>query len=308
MIRRKIYKLIYKLGLKKAYQKIDRLRYLNRLLRGGKNPLDEWDYSDRDLSQYGDGEVLICSEFRGLRMFFYCDRRMKVEREIIGGGLYGSYILSYMEMLVRPGSIVLDVGANIGAYAIPLARAFPGIEVHAFEPNPSAVARFRRNLLLNEAKNLVLHETAVGARHGRTAFHAFTGEHLGLSSFVPPPTAGSETIMVEVTPLDELYGTFGGRISLLKIDVQGFEGEVLEGARNLIQKHRPYVLLEHEDHLFPRAAMAEEAKKKLEAFFAENGYDVFYLTLKDPFMLFPVQWHRPLSGNLLALPGIGQGR
>ena len=305
-MRRKIYRLIYRMGLKKSFQQVDRLRYLNRLLRARKNSLDRWDYSDRDLRQYNGEEVLICSQFRGGHTFFYCDQRMKVEREIIREGFYGSYILAYMEMLVRPGSIVIDVGANIGAYAIPLAKAMGDVEVHAFEPNPSAVVRFRRNLSINEAKNVVLHERAVGAHPGRLDFHSFTGEDLGLSSFVAPPKEGSRRIPIQVVPLDEVYRSGERQISLIKIDVQGYENQVLEGARNLVEKHKPYILLEHEDHLFPQAAMAEEAKKKLQAFFLESGYLVFYLSQKDPFMLFPVLWHRPLSGNLLALPGTSQ--
>jgi len=301
MIRR-LYKLIYKMGLKQPYQKIDPLRYLNRLSRGGKKPCDDWAYATEDSWQYSDKEVLICSSFRDIRVLFYCNPRINVERKIIRDGLYGPHILKYMDALHVPNSIVLDVGANMGAYAIPLAKAFADIEVHAFEPNPFAVDRLRRNLSVNGVTNVLLQQYAVGAQPGRMDLHAFAEEDLGLSSLIPPPKEGSRNIPVEVITLDGFYRTNQRRISLIKIDVQGFEFQVLQGARDLISKQKPYILLDHEDNLFSEPLGAEEAKQNLQNLFSQCGYVVFYMSKFDPGMLFPVSWDRPLFGTLLAVP------
>ncbi len=306
-MQRKFYKLLYQWGIKKSYRQINRLRYLHQLRRAGKNPRDEWDYSDQDFHQYNGEEVLLCSRFHDLRVFFYCNPQTHVEAQIIRDGLYSPYILDYMEMFLAPDTMVLDVGANIGAYAIPLAKAFADIEVHAFEPNPAAIERFRRNLSINRIKNIRLHECAVGAEPGRLELHAFSEGDLGLSSFVIPPKRGSKAIPVQVISLDEFFlPSLSSKrpVSFIKIDVQGFEFQVIAGARNLIEKWKPPILLEHEDFLFPRPAEAEEAKQNLRIFFAETGYEVFYLTRMDPFLLFPVLWDRPLFGNLIALPEI----
>jgi FkbM family methyltransferase len=190
----------------------------------------------------------------------------------------------------------------VGAYAIPLAKAFSNIEVHAFEPNPFAVERLRKNLTLNGVENLVLHPYAVGAQPGRMDLHAFADNDLGLSSLVSPPKEGSRNIPVEVITLDDFYRTTQRRISLIKIDVQGYEFQVLQGGRNLIQKKNPYILLDHEDDLFPKPLGAEEAKQNLQNFFSQCGYAVFHMSKFDPFMLFPVSWKRPLFGTLLAIP------
>jgi len=301
MIRR-FYKLIYKMGLKQPYQKINPLRYLSRLLRAGKNPSDDWAYANEDSWQYREGEVLICSSFRDVRVFFYCNPRINVERKIIRDGLYGPHILKYMDALHAPHSIVIDVGANMGAYAIPLAKAFADIEVHAFEPNPFAVERLRKNLAMNGVGNVLLQQYAVGAQAGRMDLHAFTEEDLGLSSLISPPKEGSRNIPVEVITLDDFYRVNQRSISLIKIDVQGFEFQVLQGGRNLIQQKRPYILLDHEDNLFSEPLGAEEAKQNLQNFFSQCGYIVFSMSKFDPFMLFPVSWNRPLFGTLLAIP------
>lgn len=301
---RRFYKAIYKLGLKRPYQKIDRLRYFNRLSRGGKSPFDDWAYANEDSYQHSEGEVLICSPFRDIRVLFYCNPRSLVERKIIRDGLYDHHILQYMEALHVPHSIVIDVGANIGAYAIPLAKAFGDIEIHAFEPNPFAVERLRRNLSMNGVKNVLLQQYAVGAQPGRMDLHAFGENDLGLSSLIPPSKEGSKNIPVEVITLDGFYGMKQRPISLIKIDVQGFELGVLQGGRSLIPKQKPYILLDHEDDLFRQPLQADEVKRNMRDLFSEWGYTVFYMAKFDPFMLFPVSWNRPLFGTLLAIPQV----
>src|SRR5512135_1971832 len=121
---RKLIHLLYKLHLKKPYHTIDRLRYLKRLKRE-KNVADDWYYSDKDAWQYHGQEILISSKFRGIPVLFFCDPCAHVEKKIIRDGLYDVHILNYMVQFVSPNTIVLDVGSNIGAYAIPFAKAFP---------------------------------------------------------------------------------------------------------------------------------------------------------------------------------------
>ena len=167
---RRLFKAIYGLRLRRPHLAVDRLHYLKRLSRAGKHPEDEWYYSDKDAHQYRPGEVLICSRFRGASLMFFCDPGVRVESQIIRGGLFAPSILNRLADLAQPGSLVLDVGGNIGAYAIPLAKADPSIEVHAFEPNPHAIARFKRNLRLNGVSNVTLHEIALGDRPRNSPF------------------------------------------------------------------------------------------------------------------------------------------
>jgi FkbM family methyltransferase len=300
---RKLLHLLYKLRLKQPYQSIDRLRYLKRLTRK-KHPKDSWYYSEKDASQHKGGELLISSRFRDTSVMFLCDPTFNVEKNIIRYGLYGPHILNFMAVFLTRGCAVLDIGANIGAYSVPIAKAFPDVEVHAFEPGSLALSRLRRNLLLNGLKNVRIHEVGVGSASETLEFHSYGLADLGLSSFIRSGRKGClpEKLPVEIVTLDDVCAGLERDITVIKIDVQGYEFHVLEGARSLINKKRPYILMEHEDDNFGDPAAALEAKISLKNFFSENGYAVFYMTRYDPDMMFPVSWESPLCGDLLAMP------
>ncbi len=298
---RRFHKIIYRLGLLKPYSRIDRLRYLNRLRKGKKSRQDEWAYVENDFWQAGRGDVLICSHFRDVRLFFYCSPKSKVERTIISDGLYNPAALDLAELFLVPHGILLDIGANIGSFALPLAKAHPEIEVHAYEPNPAALERFQKNISVNRVRNIAVKNWAAGRQTGEFEFWAFDNRDLGLSSFLSPVQKGSQKIIVKMIRLDDLYKE-EKKVCLIKTDTQGYELEVLEGARGLIQKDRPPILLEHEDDLFVSKSDAKNMKMNLKTVFLDLDYEVFYLSKKDPFMLFPVQWESVLNGDLLALP------
>jgi FkbM family methyltransferase len=304
---RRFYKIMYRLGMLKPYSRIDRLRYLNRLRKGKKSPQDQWAYVEDDFRQAGRGDVLICSPFRGLRLFFYCNPISKVERTIIADGLYNPAALNLAEIFLVPDGILLDIGANVGSFGLPLAKAHPEIEVHAYEPNPSAVKRLQKNISTNRVKNVAVRNLAVGKQSGELEFWAFENGDLGLSSFLSPVQTGSRKITVKVIRLDDLYPS-ETQVCLIKTDTQGYEFEVLEGARGLIQRGRPPILLEHEDALFASKRDAEQVRMNLKALFSDLGYEVFYLSKKDPFLFFPVQWDCILNGDLLALPLMQEGK
>jgi FkbM family methyltransferase len=238
----------------------------------------------------------------GKPVLFYCDPKSGVEHAIIKYGFFGSHILEFMAELLSPESVVLDIGANIGAYSIPLAKAFPDVTVHAFEPNPYAVARFRRNLLVNRIDNIRLHEKALGEEAGTLEFYAIEGRDIGLSSFIDRSFKEAHPMRMQLTRLDDMLDQDLSRVSVIKIDVQGFESQVLRGATRLLRRDRPYVLFEHEDDNFTEKDRAKDAKMGLCRLFAEHGYEVHYMTKHDPRILFPVQWEKPLNGDLLAIP------
>jgi FkbM family methyltransferase len=300
---RKLFHLLYKLHLKKPYHTIDRLRYLKRLKRQ-KHAADDWYYSDKDAWQYRGQEILISSRFRDIPVMFFCDPCAHVEKKIIRDGLYDVHILNYMVQFVSPDTIVLDIGANIGAYAIPLAKTFPHVKVHAFEPNPYALGRLKRNIAINGIDNVTVYQAAAGAAPATRVLYAFDSGDAGLSSFIEPKQKGKkyETVPVEILVVDNVFRGVPERISAIKVDVQGYEVEVLEGSRNVITTHRPCILFEHEDSNFEDPDSARKVKERLRGFFLEMRYDVFYITRYDPYMLFPVDWERPLYGNLMAIP------
>lgn len=149
-----------------------------------------------------------------------------------------------------PGTVI-DVGANKGQFSRAAAMAFPGARIIAFEPQAEVAAVWRRNLA--DVPDAEVHACALGAEPGTVTFHP---HEYSLSSSVLP-VAGSSmaaeelaSIEVPVRTLDEaLAGEALAGPVLLKLDVQGYELEVLRGGgRTLGQVDALVVELAFERH------------------------------------------------------------
>ena len=157
--------------------------------------------------------------------------------------------------LVRPfePTVVYDVGANVGTWAR-LARAvLPNAAIHAFEPLPQHVETLRRELGL--LPDVSVHPVALGALQGSAVFHVISFSDA--SSFLPLTSIGARewdfteqrTETLPVTRLDDYVASEClPRPDLLKLDVQGFELEVLRGATQC---------LEHASALITEVSFAE---------------------------------------------------
>jgi FkbM family methyltransferase len=145
--------------------------------------------------------------------------------------------------LARPGDVILDVGSNIGEILLNFARlAGPGGRAIGFEANPETCARCRSNIRLNEFANVEVHAIGVGSDEGELHFGHRSSSNSGADSIMP---AGDGTIKVPVTTIDRFAGGHGlDRVDLIKIDVEGYEMNVLRGAEATLGKHRPRMFIE----------------------------------------------------------------
>jgi FkbM family methyltransferase len=149
---------------------------------------------------------------------------------------------SLVQRLLKPGMRVLDVGANIGYYLLMLERAVgPTGEVICFEPFQPNVREFKRNLRQNAFPNARLLEIAVGSEV------CTTGLRDGINSGVVEQGTGVQD--VAVGRLDQLVDE---PVDWIKIDVDGYEGQVLEGATGLLERDRPILFLEFHPHMVGR--------------------------------------------------------
>lgn len=138
--------------------------------------------------------------------------------------------------VARPGVVMLDVGAYTGLYAI--SAALRGADVHAFEPSLDAHARLCRNVYANAVPHRVTaHRKAAGRSPGRAALHAPAVRLTSASRAVPDPDGG-----VEVVTLDSLAPA--APVAALKVDVEGSEPDVLEGAVGILIRYHPLVIAE----------------------------------------------------------------
>ena len=181
--------------------------------------------------------------------------------------------LDVIEPLLTKEDIVFDVGTNIGTIANWLANRTK--HVHAFEPHPANIEMTRDQVQLRKTKNITLSQLALGSEPGTLQLHvkSFHGHH-SLGDTDASPTV--EKIDVDVDTVDRYCSTHGvERIDFLKIDVEGFEDEVLNGATSMLKSHKiGFVLFEL------RHSILDSVGKQSKDIFTpliENGYSIFTL-------------------------------
>lgn len=179
--------------------------------------------------------------------------------------------INFLKYLVKPEDLVIDVGANRGVYAYKLWRL--GVIVEAFEPNPvclsllaawaqgKSTVHLHPEALSNQdgSANLYIPIDEMGVEHDASA----TIEQVGFTK------SRSQSVMLRTLDSFGLQG-----ISLIKIDVEGHEQHVLEGARATISHSRPALIIEIEQrHISVSIDTVFEKVRRLNyaGYFIENG-------------------------------------
>lgn len=140
---------------------------------------------------------------------------------------------------IKDWRVAIDVGAHVGLWAMQLAKSFD--EVHAFEPVPAFRDCFAMNLVERESKaDVILRDHALGAVRGQVRMAIDPADTGGTHV-----DASAESGDVELHPLDALgFQT----VDFLKIDCEGYELQVLQGAVETLKRCRPCVIVEQKPH------------------------------------------------------------
>lgn len=148
-----------------------------------------------------------------------------------------SALVRAMELFVRPGDILWDVGANVGTVSLYFARARFGLaSIEAFEPNPSMAAHLR--LMFDSIGRVRVNQVALGDRN-KDAILNIPEDDSSTASL----TTGRGT----PTPISVVTGdrVAGKPPSVIKIDVEGYEPQVISGLQNVIAEAQPVIFFEH---------------------------------------------------------------
>jgi FkbM family methyltransferase len=150
-----------------------------------------------------------------------------------------------IERFLEPGSVFVDVGANIGMHTMAAARAMRSEgRIFAFEPFGPVCGLLEKTVWMNGcAQTVEVHRSAVSNRKGRRdLFLGATSGHHSLFPLEPAGTPAHGQVSVETVTLD---GTLPPdlKVDLLKIDAEGAELDVIEGARDLIDRHFDIALI-----------------------------------------------------------------
>jgi len=147
--------------------------------------------------------------------------------------------------LVRPGDIALDIGANLGIVTFMLASLVGETgHVHAFEPNPQMQGFLEEAIKYNNTKNISLHPCALGTKDTTLDLKIPSG-HSGLASLMRNYEQKNPTkIKVQVRSLASILPEIvSKKIRFVKIDVEGFELQVLQGGYEVFQSNPPDIFL-----------------------------------------------------------------
>lgn len=186
-------------------------------------------------------------------------------------GLSEQEKLRFVADKIQSGGVFYDVGANVGLYSLLAAKVLgPAGQVIAFEPSSRNCGFYKEHMRMNKIERCALHQIAVSendgvasfdddgdpvafrmASHGKTTVKQRKLDSLVESKEIPPPR-------------------------YLKIDVEGAELQVLEGAKNTIKNHKPDVFIETHERFVP--GIHQACIKWLE----QNGYDVVEYCSEEP--------------------------
>lgn len=169
---------------------------------------------------------------------------------------------------IPPGGVVYDIGANVGFFTVLAARmAGDGGRVLAFEPIAAAAALAQEAALRSDLADRVdVRTAAVGARSGtaRMCSVAAGGIWSHMSTVRDPHPLTIEEVEVPLVSLDDVIAAGAPVPDVMKLDVEGAEGDVLRGASALLAEHRPIIVCELHDTNEEVADLLEAADYRLE--------------------------------------------
>lgn len=197
-----------------------------------------------------------------------------ISRELAIEGTHEPVFTQLLLQIVQEGMTVVDIGANIGYYALQVAeRVGSKGHVIAFEPAPRAYALLRQNIEQNHLNNIHALPYAIGDFRGEMDF--FLYEQSNWNSFVKHGTPIGK-LSVAVYPLDEILPHLSGRVDLIRMDIEGYEVQAVRGMENTLRRHKPIVCLElHSSFIEPPSAV------NLLKTLYDIGYDISYLILRS---------------------------
>ena len=192
-----------------------------------------------------------------------------------------------LDQLLHEGDTMVDIGANIGMIALH-ARSLVGKtgRVVCFEPNPECAASIEEHMKMNGIRNVEVRRCALAATPGTLTLN-LTSEHSGTATLAPVKGKIVKSIQVPVRIGDDELERVAPKV--IKIDVEGFELQVLQGLRKTLAKHKPFLITELvDDHLARAGTSADEVHEFLQEFgYSPYGIDTRRSPIRHDVVLRP---------------------
>jgi FkbM family methyltransferase len=147
--------------------------------------------------------------------------------------------------IAKTTNTFIDVGANIGYFSFLVKQMSPQAQIHSFEPLPKNIESYKKNRELNSFSDMHLYESCVADRMGETEFLIPPLGESGWGRMAHRELFSGQKIKRDVITLDQFCAEKKiTKVDLMKIDVEGYEMKVLQGAKQLIEKSRPKICIE----------------------------------------------------------------
>ncbi len=172
-----------------------------------------------------------------------------LEYKVYYTGIYEEGTLHVMQTCLHEGDRFLDIGSNLGMMSMFAAtQVGPSGQVYAFEPQPNTFKMLKQNITMNGFQNIHPHNMAVGSHPESTTIYDSLGNR-GSASLLKSENSSDQSSDVDVIPLDDVIQEKKiERIKMMKIDVEGWELEVLKGAKHLLASPQaPVLCIEYSD-------------------------------------------------------------
>lgn len=187
----------------------------------------------------GSGKIAL--DFNGFTM--YAGVNSAIESNIVFNSYNEIKVLELISKFASKGYHFIDIGANIGIHSMTAAKANRNIEIFSFEPESNNYINFIRNIVLNQFENIRPFKMGLGNFKGNTFMNINEGWNKGKHSLKVNFQENDRKITIPVNQLDSFKEYVTGNQLLLKIDVEGFEKEVLEGAKAVINQVENVVII-----------------------------------------------------------------
>src|SRR5262245_34673901 len=236
-----------------------------------------WKQATSLLSCYGSsGAIDFVADIDGIK--YEGNTANYVDNHVFYEGAFDKHILFLLRDLLHTAykgeGTFIDIGANTGQVSLVLSRHAK--EIHAFEPWEPVLKRFRRMVEINGIKNIAIHAYGLGNENSKKPFFKPAEKNLGTGSFVdgfkPENSFDGE---LEIQKGDDAFVKERiAAVSIIKMDIEGYEKPALEGLGQVLAKHRPIVVFELTAN--PKSPVSIKGKEELSALFPEK-YEILVL-------------------------------